>query len=374
MEQGADQVRVMTVHGAKGLEAPIVFLPDTCTMSARGGGPVMRVPRDAPAEFGDCLVWAAGEAKRLPAIEQVRAGQQAADEAESYRLLYVAMTRARDRLYVTGFESRKKPGRDRGCWYDVVHDALEGVAEAVTGEKGEAVLRLEKPVDVLPTAETAEPSAVTNAAPPAWLSAPATVEASAAAVQPSAKEDGQEAPASNRSAEAARLRGDLIHFLLERLPEIAPEQRRAEGERLVADYAAGSDTDLNDAAREDAVATALGILAAPEFAHLFGPGSRAEVPIAAQIETASGPARLSGRIDRLVVRADDVLVIDYKTDASVPASADAAPPGYAAQLDAYCRALAAVFPGKRLRAFVLWTSGPSLMEIPLDARGRNGGS
>jgi len=362
---------VMTVHGAKGLEAPIVFLPDTCTMSARGGGPILRVPRDAPAEFGDCLVWAAGEAKRLPAIEQVRSAEKSAEEAESYRLLYVAMTRARDRLYLTGFENRTARGRDHGCWYDVVHDALEGAAETVTGEDGEPVLRLEKPVDILPTAEPAEASAVMPAALPAWLSTPAKVEASADALRPSAKEDAQEAPASNRPAEAARLRGDLIHLLLERLPEIAPDQRRAEAERLVADYAPASDTDLNDATRKDAVATALGILAAPEFAHLFGPGSRAEVPIAAQIETASGPARLSGRIDRLVVRADDVLVIDYKTDASVPA---AAPPGYAAQLDAYCRALAAVFPGKRLRAFVLWTSGPSLMEIPLDARGRNGDS
>jgi len=76
---------------------------------------------------------------------------------------------------------------------------------------------------------------------------------------------------------------------------------------------------------------------------------------------------MSGRIDRLVVRADDVLVIDYKTDASVPASAADAPPGYVAQLDAYCRALAAVFPDKRLRAFILWTSAPALMEIPVHA-------
>ncbi len=372
MEQGADQVRVMTVHGAKGLEAPIVFLPDTCTMSTRGGGPVMRVPRDAPAEFGECLVWAVGEAKRLPAIEQVRADQRSADEAESYRLLYVAMTRARDRLYVTGFENRTARGRDQGCWYDVVREALEGVAEAVIGENGEATLRLEKPAEAVAGAARPEAARVAKAEPPAWLSAPACAEASAAALQPSAKDEAPHAPRSERPAEAARLRGDLIHLLLERLPEVAPEHREAEAERLVADYVAGSDTGLNDATREDALATALGILAAPEFAHLFGPGSRAEVPIAAQIKTASGRARLSGRIDRLVVRPDDVLVIDYKTDASVPASPAAAPPGYTAQLDAYRRALAAVFPDKRVRAFILWTSMPALMEIPRDACGPDG--
>ncbi|RIA56300.1 double-strand break repair helicase AddA [Dichotomicrobium thermohalophilum] len=374
MEQGADQVRVMTVHGAKGLEAPIVFLPDTCTMSTRGGGPVLRVPRDAPGEFGDCLVWAVGEGKRLPAVERVRTDQRAADEAESYRLLYVAMTRARDRLYVTGFESRKKPGRDAGCWYDVVYSALEGVAESVSGEKGEAVLRLKRAGDSLPRPETAEPLAVTTAEPPAWLSAPARAEALAEAVQPSAKEDASQTRHSHCSAEAARRRGELIHLLLERLPEVAPEHREAEAERLVAQRAGGDDTEVDDATRSDAAETALGILAAPEFAHLFGPGSRAEVPIAAQAGTHADDARLSGRIDRLVVHGDDVLVIDYKTDASVPASAESAPPGYIAQLDAYCRALACVFPDKRLRAFILWTSMPALMEIPLDAAGPDGDS
>ncbi len=367
MEQGADQVRVMTVHGAKGLEAPIVFLPDTCSMSARGGGPVVRVPRDAQGEFGDCLVWASGESKRLPAIEQVRAAQKAADEAESYRLLYVAMTRARDRLYVTGFESRKTPGRDAGCWYDVVRDALCGVAEAVAGENGETALRLEKPAEAVAAAAGPVSARASEVQLPAWLSAPARTEASAAALQPSAKDETPHAPRSERPAEAARLRGELIHLLLERLPEVDPEQRRAEAERLVAQEAAHDDATLDDAARDEAVETALGILASPDFAHLFGPGSRAEAPIAAQLHTPTGPARLSGRIDRLVVRDDDVLVIDYKTDASVPAAAADAPPGYTAQLDAYCRALAAIFPDKRLRAFILWTSGPALMEILLDA-------
>ncbi len=372
MEQGADQVRVMTVHGAKGLEAPIVFLPDTCTMSARGGGPVMRVPRDAPPEFADCLVWATGEAKRLPAVEQVRAAQKAADEAESYRLLYVAMTRARDRLYVTGFESRKQPGRDAGCWYDVVRDALDGVAEAVMGGDGETVLRLEKPAVAVAAAAGSEPARASEVQQPAWLSSTAPTEASAAALQPSAKEQLSQAPRSDRPAQAARLRGELIHLLLERLPELRPENRRAEAERLVAQQTASDDSEVDDATRSDAVETALGILASPDFAQLFGPGSRAEVPIAAQFDTPAGPARLSGRIDRLVVRGDDVLVIDYKTDARVPASPADAPPGYIAQLHAYCRALAAVFPDKRLHAFILWTDAPALMEIPLDAGGRGG--
>jgi ATP-dependent helicase/nuclease subunit A len=251
---------------------------------------------------------------------------------------------------------------------------MDGLAEAVTGEDGETLLRLEKPAESFSEPERPESAGVNKVEPPAWLSAPATVEASAEAVQPSAKEDASQAPHSGRSAEAARLRGELIHLLLERLPEVDPEQRRAEAERLVAQEAAHDDATLDDAARDEAVETAIGILAAPEFAHLFGPGSRPEIPIVAQLDAPAGPARLSGRIDRLVVRADDVLVIDYKTDASVPASPADAPPGYIAQLDAYRRALGAVFRDKRVRAFILWTSVPALMEIPLNARRPEGES
>jgi len=374
MEQGADQVRVMTVHGAKGLEAPIVFLPDTCTTTSRGSGPILSLQRDAPAEFADCLVWATGEAKRLPAVEQVRAAQRTADEAESYRLLYVAMTRARDRLYVTGFENRTARGRDQGCWYDVVHGALDGVAQAVAGEKGETVLRLEEPAEAVAAAAGPESARASEVQLPAWLSMPVAAEALAESVRASAKDAPGHAAWSDRGAEAARLRGELIHLLLERLPDVAPDQRRAQAKRLAAHQAVAADAPLDDAAHGDAVETALRILTAPDFANLFGPGSRAEVPIAAQLHTPAGPARLSGRIDRLVVRENDVLVIDYKTDARPPLSAADAPRGYIAQLDAYCRALAGVFPGKIPRAFILWTSGPALMEIPLDAACPDDGS
>ncbi len=188
-------------------------------------------------------------------------------------------------------------------------------------------------------------------------------------MRPSAKEERSQASQSDRAAEAARLRGELIHLLLERLPEVAPDQRRAEADGLVANAAVD-----DPAIWRDAADTALTILDAPEFAHLFGPGSRAEVPVAAELQTPVGPARLSGRIDRLVVRAHDVLVIDYKTDARPPVSAADVPRGYITQLGAYCRALAGVFPGKIPRAFVLWTSAPALMEIPLDAACPDDGS
>ncbi len=367
MEQGSDQVRVMTVHGAKGLEANVVILPDTCSMRPGTGGPIVRLLRDAPGMFGDCLVWAIGGAG-LPAIEAARRDIRSAEEAESYRLLYVAMTRARDRLYVTGFENRTRRGRDDGCWYDVVRSALEGEAERAADQEGREILRLEARGAVLAPART--DAAATGAAPPppGWLAKPAPQEAGPQTARPSAKGGAPAQPRQGGApAEAARLRGEIIHLLLEQLPGVPPYDRRAQAERLTVDaLAASPGVELDAQAREEMIENALGIVEASEFAHLFASGSRAEVPIAAALppEAMEGGMHVYGRIDRLVVRDNDVLVIDYKTDRRIPDKPDAAPQGYVEQLAAYHAALERIFPEKRVRAFILWTGAPSLMEIP----------
>lgn len=367
MEQGADQVRVMTVHGAKGLEANIVILPDTCSMRPGTGGPIVRLHRDAPGVFGDCLVWATGGAGQ-PAIEAARGDIHSAEEAESYRLLYVAMTRARDRLYVTGFENRTKRGRDDGCWYDVVRAALEGEAERAQDEEGREILRLEARGSVVAPPRT--DAAATGAVPPlpGWLARPGPQEAGRQTTRPSAKGGAPAQPGQgSASAGAARLRGEIIHLLLERLPAIRRDDRRAEAERLTVDAVAASPgVELEAEACDEMIKTALGIIEIPDFAHLFASGSRAEVPIAAALppEAMEGGIHMSGRIDRLVVRGEDVLVIDYKTDLRIPETPEAAPERYVAQLAAYRAALERIFPEKEVRAFILWTGAPSLMEIP----------
>jgi ATP-dependent helicase/nuclease subunit A len=300
-----------------------------------------------------------GEAGRLAAVEAVRTREAARARAESYRLLYVAMTRARDRLYVTGFESRKARGRDTGCWYDVVRDALSDAAEMVPRENGEEILRLAHS-GTGPITPEALPAIAPPAPLPEWARAPAPREATPDALRPSAKQTPASAGPAGGGADIARRRGEIIHLLLERLPDVPAEARAAEAERLVAaQQAESTDTEGARALADEA----LRIVNAPEFSHLFAAGSRAEVPIAADLTGQETAGQLSGRIDRLVVRADDILVIDYKTDAHVPATPDLAPEGYAAQLDAYCRALAGIFPDKQVRAFILWTSAPALMEI-----------
>jgi len=369
MEQDGGHVRVMTVHGAKGLEAPIVFLPDTCSMSARGAGPLVSVSRDAPGAFGTCLVWAVGEAALLPAVDAARREAGDRERAESYRLLYVAMTRARDRLYVTGFENRSKRGRDQGCWYDVVRAAVEAEAERLSDEYGREILRMEQRGGSAPKQAAAQPCPTPRTSPPDWLHRPAPSEAAPHTVSPSAKDAafGESARGGGQTAEASRLRGEILHLLLERLPEISPQARRAAGEKLIAE-ALARDTggEVDGMFGEEMVATALAILDSPDFAHLFGPGSRAEAAIAAVPAPADRAAQayLSGRIDRLVVGEEEILVVDYKTDRQVPDAPERALESYIAQLAAYSAALERVFPDKRVRAFILWTEAPALMEIP----------
>jgi ATP-dependent helicase/nuclease subunit A len=327
----------------------------------------LRLRRDAPGLFGECLVWADGESRLVPAIKAARDAIRDAETAESYRLLYVAMTRARDRLYITGFENRTKRGRDVGCWYDVVRAALEREAQSVRDAEGCDILRLEthglSPVAAQDGASDFRPMQP----PPAWLDAPAPQEAVPSTARPSAKGDALSSGPARAGATpaAARLRGEVIHLLLERLPALPCEQRRSEAERLAASAAMAAGIEVEGPSSGDMIAEALAILDDPGFAHLFGAGSRAEVSIAASTPDAGGAeTRISGRIDRLVVRDADILVIDYKTDRVAPETPEAAPGAYIAQLAAYGAALQRVFPGKQVRAFILWTSAPRLMEIP----------
>jgi ATP-dependent helicase/nuclease subunit A len=137
MEQGRDEVRVMTVHGAKGLEAPIVFLPDTCTTASAGrsaGGPIGMPDIERPIDTAEPFVWQVKGAAKLAPISAAKAVQDTKERAERDRLLYVAMTRARDRLYVAGFEGKK--GRAPGCWYEQIVEGLAGLTENVERVQG----------------------------------------------------------------------------------------------------------------------------------------------------------------------------------------------------------------------------------------------
>jgi len=172
------------------------------------------------------------------------------------------------------------------------------------------------------------------------------------------------APVSPRSGDTTRRfqRGSLIHRLLETLPEITPEMRRDAATRYLALPAHG----LDKAAREEIADAVFRVLNDRKFAAIFAPGSRAEAPVAGMIDFGGVPFPVTGQIDRLCIADDAVMIVDYKTNRPPPASLPEVAPAYVAQMAAYRAVLARIYPGRQVRCALLWTDGPTLMELPAE--------
>jgi ATP-dependent helicase/nuclease subunit A len=359
MDIARDEVRVMTVHGAKGLEAPIVILADT---TAKPTGPMP--PRLLTLKCG-AMVWRGSEAEDVPLIAEARAAADSAAENEYRRLLYVAMTRAEDRLIVCGAEGKnKRPG---GCWYDLVSEPL-GSLLVEEDDDGEKVRRYRKEADGN-AAATAPPR---DEAPqktihelPAWLhqSAPAQPPLAVPLAPSQAFDDDIARMAPNDGSAADRQkaleRGRIVHRLMQSLPDIPAERRQDAAARYLKNAAANF-----GAAEQRAIARqALALLAVSDFVDIFAPGSRAEVPIVGRLNKADGtPVLVSGQIDRLAVTEDAVLIADYKTDRTPPRTFGEVE-SYVAQLSLYRAVLARLYPGKTIRAILIFTAGPKVIEV-----------
>ncbi len=388
MEAGTDEVRVMTVHGAKGLEAPVVFLPDTCDRpEGRGGGIIrMAVHPDDP-EGPEMPLWTLREDFRSDEAAKRIDEWKDKQLREYYRLLYVAMTRARDRLYVGGLIPK---GRDRNgnlpqphpeSWYVAIRDALFPGGEddpcALRDETGELIgWRLEE--GAVPPVGHSVPTMPEAAELPPWIHERPTAEAGPAAwLAPSriiAEEGTQEEEGRQQArqvlsplgrdrhaGERRFARGVLVHRLLQHLPELPPEEWR----RAALEWLMRPPHDLPEDEARALTEEVLGVMEDPRFAALFGPGSRAEAPFAARIRAEDGGRMLvSGQIDRLVVTDEEIIVADYKTARPAPERPEDVPREYLGQLAVYVRAMESLWPGRPVRAILVWTATPSLMEIP----------
>ena len=357
MEIRRDEVRVMTVHGAKGLEAPIVVLADTMTPP---GGP--RPPRLLQLSSG-ATIWAGRKADDVPDAAAARISAKAEAEHEYRRLLYVAMTRAAQRLIICGADGLKK--RPQDCWYDLIRNALDAslVAE---GEGDEKVLLYRKGTrdEAAAPAADAEVKGAERELPH-WLRQMAPADAPRIApIAPSSFEDDSVVfPAIAGAAEArekALRRGRIVHRLMQSLPDIPEAGRKV----AIAHYLKRAAADFSDAEQEDMTHQILAILNDLVFAEAFAPGSRAEVSVAGRV-TAAGPEPIpvAGQVDRLAVTPESVLITDYKTDRVIPHSADEVPSPYVRQLALYRALLASVYPEKTIRAALIFTGGPALIEI-----------
>ena len=350
---GGEAVRVMTVHGAKGLQAPIVFLADTVSLPQ--GEERILWPSGGGGAFATLPLFAPVRADEIPEAAARRAAMAQRSMEEYRRLLYVALTRAADRLYICGYET--KHGIRDGCWYDLVAKAFakEPKADFNFGEdwSGQG-WRIERHGGPDKPAERRPPRAGGIGETPVWASAPPARDEPALRPLAPSRPAEEEPPVRSPFADATRFRrGRLVHRLLQTLPELPPAARRAAALR----YLARPGEALAAAEIESIAAETLALFDDPACAPLFAAGSLAEVPITGVL----GSQIVSGQVDRLAIGAREILVIDYKTNRTRPKEP---PPIYVRQMAAYRALLHRIYPGRAVRCFLLWTVGPTLSELP----------
>ncbi len=362
LAEGGAGVRVMTVHGAKGLEAPIVIMADAAT-TERGRDRRSIYMRPVPPIF----IHASSEATHVDETREFKADADEEQQKEYWRKLYVAMTRAEDELYVTGYLT--KQGKVDGSWYEAIEQGLAPLSERLTDAEGD-VSALVYPAERAAAAPIAPEAAATRPVTQALVLEPLPKHRPISIVRPSsvgkpADPDRVLATRLEESLdpETARLSGTALHALLQHLGRVVPEERAK-----VAAHALETLLPTAPAQHASLAAKAISILTRPELAHLFGAGSRAEVPFfaEAQRETRSGPERIRiiGRIDRMVVNPASILLVDFKSDAQAVMEPAAIKPAYLQQLALYALVARELFPGQEVEAAILWTSLESLIKLP----------
>ncbi|HAF40399.1 MAG TPA: double-strand break repair helicase AddA [Sphingobium sp.] len=355
-----DMLRLLTVHGAKGLQAPIVILADACMDPDAG-------QRADSLEWNGLPIIAPRKGERQGPIGDVAEQAAAEERREHWRLLYVALTRAEEKLVVAGALGPRAKGEVKPeSWFAAVEAALVSLGAEWEADPLWGATRRWRGTEALPArkAERESGEAPPVIQEPAWLHAPAPVEARPPRpLAPSAAvEDDVPYPPPSPAMRAAAERGRWLHRLFERLPDLPADRRRDAADRWLAQQGAG-----DAAVRRDVMDQALRVIEAPAFADLFAPDALAEAPIAAVV----GEAVIAGTVDRLHIGDDHVQLVDFKTGRIVPQSPDDAPLAHVRQMAAYVAALEVIFPGRTIKAGLLYTSGPHLLTLPPDLLARH---
>ena len=363
MEEAHGRIRVMTVHAAKGLEARIVFLIDTLHNPKGGGGKgevLLRLDADDP----ETLIWSPSVTLDPPQAEAARQRLESEIFAESRRLLYVALTRARDRLYIAG---ARGPKEHKEHWQGLIDAALKDHANLVEVESEDAAGKVWQwrslKVQPAPAKALAAPPAPVDLPP--WLLTPASVDLPrppplrpsrlADAAEPSPLRDGVIAKAN------ARLRGDLIHHLLQHLPDVQADKRPVVALQLsTARFPA-----LDSAVIREAIASTLALMAEHRFAALFSGDSRAEVAIAGRIMLNGENNEVAGRIDRLAITDKQVTLVDFKTGRP-PSDPAQIPVDHLQQLAIYEALLGDLYPDRAVVTAIIWTALPEIVIVAHD--------
>lgn len=373
-------VRIMTVHGSKGLEAPYVILADGCNapVSSQHAPVMVEKQRAGDMEAAPALVWLPNKAQRTEWHEEALELLAEEQKEEYRRLLYVALTRAKDRLVVCGWSPKRGPHDE--CWYTLTRNGLIEEAREQTDANGEVSAwvwtkgGIEKPEPILPQAEKVEHRQ--QAIMPDWVSKKVSTPERIRRLKPSAAFEEMETKENieqqdpKDALEAARqpedwplVRGRIVHRLLEFLPDLPEDQRAVAAERFLTSSLPERFEENKERLLDDVFNT----LGNPEFAQLFSAEGRAEVPIQGRLTGEDDkPVEIFGLIDRLLVNDEEVIILDFKTNAFVPRSVQNVSETYIAQLAVYRKLLSELYPDRRIRALLLYTAGPHLIEIPVE--------
>lgn len=352
LDSAGDQVRVMTVHGAKGLEAPIVILPDTAKRAFRLRQEIVMMDGQA--------VWKTPEDDAPPPMAKALQSLRDAAEEESRRLLYVALTRAETWLIVC---AAGEVGKDQDSWHAIVQGGMIQAGAQAHDFDGAQGLRLQHgdwsgAVHEAPGTTPALPQL------PHWAALPAPRPPEPVSILAPSALGGAKAlfGEGGLDEESALRRGRQLHRLLEFLPAYPP----TDWPRIAAELLAAGEDAATPPEVAELLAEAGGVLNSDDLRFLFGPDALAEIDLAAPLPQLRG-ARMRGTIDRLIITPDRVLAVDFKSNAVVPPHIGAVPDGLLRQMGAYAAALAQIYPGRAIETALLWTRNATLMPLPHDA-------
>jgi len=361
LDQATGAVRVMTVHGAKGLQAPIVILPDT-----------MQTPKKIPQLLWhkDILLCTPKKSDQDKTTSAAYEYAQKIQIEEYRRLLYVAMTRAADRLYICGWETKNRPPEH--CWYNLINNAMQDIAQSTecqflatdSENVDHGILRLDSPQIEKPSSKNKTAHKFSTSSPPSWaMELPPKEGSMLPRIVPSgAKQNHQTQSLTSYINDNNQFnRGNIIHHLMQWLPTLPYETREQEARK----YLAKSYFNIPSKILDKILMETQEILQDKKFSNLFSSASIAEVPISGVVSGSDGFKRvISGQIDRLLISNKSITVVDYKTDLHPPKSSESVKPIYLRQISAYRTLLKDAYPGFIIKCYLLWTETPHLMELP----------
>ena len=344
-QSDSDVVRLMTVHGSKGLQAPIVILPDTTK--------VPQSKREAGMLWDDDMfLYPAGSAEYDDVCNRVKDKKRDKMLEEYRRLLYVALTRAEDRMIICGYRKKREPAAT--SWYKLLQGDIGKIA--VYDEQAKKYEHNSQQLITPPQPKTSDDSAG-NVTLPLWATRDAEAEKPLGKpLTPSKPDEDTTAALSPLAADMSAklyLRGTIIHKLLQYLPHFSENAIDAMAEQFILSQT----TELDTKARKQIISEVKNLLSNQQFGAVFGPFSKAEVPIMGRVDGQI----ISGQIDRLIVEENRVLVVDFKTNRPSAASSADIPDVYRKQMRAYRQLLQKIYPQKEIITLILWTNTATLM-------------